>query len=107
MITTSASINIHKELRSGKITSYTLDKVSLFMVHDGVQKRFNATSITNATANAEGLIVFNNVPLWGDGSYSFYITAENIADIDASGVDLIKLASGYVKKITSVNTIVR
>ena len=107
MITTSNSINIHKELISGKITSYTLDKVSLFMVHEGVQKRFNATSITNATANAEGLIMFNNVPLWGDGSYSFYITAENSADLDVSGVNLVKLASGYVKKITSVNTIVR
>ena len=107
MITTSTSINVHKELRSGKITSYTLDKVSLFMVHDGVQKRFNATSITNATANAEGLIVFNNVPLWGDGSYSFYITAENNADLDVSGVNLVKLASGYVRKITNVNTIVR
>ena len=107
MITTSNSINIHKELISGKITSYTLDKVSLFMVHDGVQKRFNATSITNATANAEGLIMFNNVPLWGDGSYSFYITAENNTDLDVSGVNLVKLASGYVKKITNVNTIVR
>ena len=107
MITTSNSINIHKELISGKITSYTLDKVSLFMVHEGVQKRFNATSITNATANAEGLIVFNNVPLWGDGSYSFYITAENVADLDVPGVDLVKLASGYVKKITNVDTIVR
>ena len=107
MITTSTSINVHKELRSGEITSYTLDKVSLFMVHDGAQKRFNATSITNATANAAGLIAFNNVPLWGDGSYSFYITAENTADMDVSGVDLIKLASGYVKKITNVNTIVR
>ena len=107
MITTSASINIHKELISGKITNYTLDKVSLFIVHDGVQKRFNATSITNATANAVGLIVFSNIPLWGDGSYSFYITAENVADIDTSGVNLIKLASGYVKKITSIDTIVR
>ena len=107
MITTSTNINIHKELRSGKITSYTLDKVSLFMVHDGIQKRFNATSITNATANAEGLIVFNNVPLWGDGNYSFYITAENVADMDVSGVDLVRLASGYVKKITNIDTIVR
>lgn len=107
MITTSTSINIHKELISGKITSYTLDKVTLFIVHDGVQKRFNATSITNATANAEGLIVFSKVPLWGDGSYSFYITAENVADMDVSGVDLIKLASGYVKKITNIDTIVR
>ena len=107
MITTSTNINIHKELRSGKVTNYTTDKVSLFMVHDGVQKRFNATSITNATTNSEGLIVFNNVPLWGDGSYSFYITAENVADLDVPGVDLVKLASGYVKKITNVDTIVR
>lgn len=107
MITTSTSINVHKELRSGKITSYTLDKVSLFMVHDGVQKRFNATNITNATTDAAGLIVFSDVPLWGDGSYSFHITAENTADLDVPGVDLVRLASGYVKKITNVNTIVR
>lgn len=107
MITTSNSINIHKELISGKITSYTLDKVSLFMVHDGVQKRFNATSIINATDNVAGLIAFNNIPLWGDGSYSFYITAENVADMDVSGVDLVRLASGYVKKITNIDTIVR
>ena len=107
MITTSTSINVHKELRSGRITSYTLDKVSLFMVHDGVQKRFNATSITNATTDAAGLIVFSDVPLWGDGSYSFYITAENAADLDVPGVDLVRLASGYVKKITNVDTIVR
>lgn len=106
MITTSESINVNKVIRSGVVTTYTPDKVSLFIKHDGVQKRFTATSITNASATASGLIVFTAVPLWGNGSYSFYITAEDDADLDTNGVGLNKLATGYVKKITNTDTVI-
>lgn len=81
------------------VTSYTSDKVSLFIKHEGVQKRFNPTSVVNSTSTVDGSISFN-VSLWGDGSYSMYITAENSSDLDSSGVQLVTLANGYIKKIT-------
>ena len=106
MVTTSESVNINKVIRSGAITSYSPGDVSLFISHNGEQKRFTASTVTNATLTASGLVTFDNVPLWGDGSYSFYITAETNADLDVSGVQLNKLATGYIKKITNVSTIV-
>lgn len=106
MITTSTSVTIQKVIRSGVATTYTPDRVSLFMTHDGVQKRFTATEVVNATTTASGLITFTGVPLWGDGSYSLYITAENDADLDVNGVNLEKLATGFIKKITNVDTLV-
>ena len=105
MITTSDSVNIHKVLRHGVVTNYTPDRISLFMSYNGAQKRFTANSVTNATATSSGLVTFTSVPLWGDGSYSLYITAENEADLDISGVDLNKIATGFIKKITNVNTL--
>ena len=106
MITTSGNINVNKVIRAGVATSYSPNNVSLFIRHEGQQKRFTATSITNASTTSSGLIVFSNVPLWGDGSYSFYITAENNTDLDVNGVGLTKLATGYVKKITNTNTVI-
>ena len=105
MITTSESINVNKVIRSGVVTTYTPDRVSLFIKHDGLQKRFTATSVTNASTTASGVIVFRSVPLWGDGSYSFYVTAEDDVDLDINGVGLQKLATGYVKKITNTDTV--
>ena len=106
MITTSTSVDVQKVIRSGTVTSYTADKVSLFMTHNGEQKRFTADSITNATSNSSGLITFTGVPLWGDGSYSMYITAESDSDLDTNGVQLVRLGTGYIKKITNVETLV-
>ena len=106
MITTSTSVNVQKVIRLGTTTSYTADTVSLFMTHDNIQKRFTATSVTNASGTSTGLITFSSIPLWGDGSYSFYITGEGSSDLDTNGVNLNKLATGYIKKITNVNTIV-
>ena len=105
MITTSDSVNIHKVLRHGVVTDYTPDRISLFMSCSGTQKRFTANSVTNATATSSGLVVFTGVPFWGDGSYLLYITAENEADMDISGVNLNKIATGFIKKITNVNTL--
>lgn len=99
MITAYSNITINKVLKGGVATSYAIDKVSLFIKHDGVQKRFNPTSVVNATTGADGSISFS-VSLWGDGSYSMYITAENTSDLDVSGVQLTTLATGYIKKIT-------
>ena len=99
MITTSSSVTIQKTLRSGVATSYNIYKVSLYITNNGSQKRYNATSITNATANAAGLIVFADVPLDVYGSYSLYITAENTSDLDANGVNMVKFGSGYIKRI--------
>lgn len=103
MITTSENVTITKTLRYGVVTSYNVDNVSLFMAHNGEQKRFNATSVVNGTATSSGLVSFVGVPLWGDGSYSLYITAENTSDLDANGVGLNKLATGFIKKITNVS----
>ena len=107
MVTTSTSINIHKELKSGKITSYTPDKVSLFLSRDDdkTQKKFIASNIVNSTEDSIGLIIFNNVPLWGDGSYSFYITLSD--DMQTNGGDLNsnELSTRYFKKISSIDTI--
>ena len=105
MITTSDSVNIHKVLRHGVVTNYTPDRISLFMSYNGAQKRFTANSVTNATATSSGLVTFTSVPLWGDGSYSLYITAENSADLDVSGVGLEKIATGFIKKITNASTL--
>lgn len=106
MITTSSTVTIRKVIRAGVATSYTADKVSLFIKSNGEQKRFNASSVVNATTKASGLVEFTSVPLWGDGSYSLYITAESVSDLDTSGVVLDKLATGYIKKITNVDTLV-
>ena len=106
MITTSSTVTIQKVLRSGVVTSYTIDKVSLFIKHNGEQKRFNATSIVNATTTVSGLVEFTLVPLWGYGSYSLYVTAESDVDLDISGVSMVKLGSGYIKKIPVDNTLV-
>ena len=105
MITTSNSVNIRKTLRHGVATHYTPDRISLFMSYNGTQKRFTANSVTNATATSSGLVVFAGVPFWGDGSYLLYITAENEADLDISGVNLNKIATGFIKKITNVDTL--
>ena len=103
MITTSGSVTITKELRHGVVTSYNVNNISLFMSHNGEQKRFTANTVTNSTVTSSGLITFTNVPLWGDGGYSLYITAEDISDLDVSGVKLDKLATGFIKKITNTN----
>ena len=105
MITTSGTINIHKTLRHGVDTNYTANKVSLFITHDNIQKRFNATEVTNSTPTSSGIIKFTGIPLFGDGSYSFYITAENDGDLDVSGVNLQRIGTGYIKKITNSNTL--
>lgn len=105
MITAYSNVVIQKVLKAGTVTSYTSDKVSLFIKHEGVQKRFNPTSIVNATSNSAGSISFS-VGLWGDGSYSMYITAENSSDMDVSGVQLVTLATGYIKKISDNGTMV-
>ena len=103
MITTSEYVTITKTLRYGVTTYYGVDNVSLFMSHNGEQKRFTANYVVNATPTSSGLVTFVNVPLWGDGSYSLYITAENVGDLDVSGVGLKKLATGFIKKITNVS----
>lgn len=105
MITTSEMVTIEKVIRSGVVTTYIPDKISLFIKHEGLQKRFTATSVVNATTTASGLISFVNVPLWTDGSYSLYITAEDNEDMDINGVGLNRLATGYIKKITNVSTL--
>ena len=105
MITTSEIINIHKTLRHGIDTNYTTNKVSLFITHDNIQKRFDATEVTNSTATSSGIVKFTGIPLWGDGSYSFHITAENSDDLDVSGVNLQRIGTGYLKKITNSNTL--
>ena len=106
MITTSATINIQKVLRAGLITAYTTDKVSVYITNNGSQKRYNAASITNATTNASELIVFSGVPLDAYGSYSLYITAESVSDLDTNGVSMVKLGSGYIKRIPVENTLI-
>ena len=106
MITASSSINITKKLRKGSNTAYGTSNVSLFIKTNGTQKRFDATTVVNSSVGADGLITFSNVPLWEDGSYSLYITAENNNDLDVNGVELTKLASGYIKKITNTATLI-
>ena len=103
MITTSGNVTITKKLRHGVVTSYGTGNVSLFMSHNGEQKRFNANSVVNATLTSSRLVTFTNVPLWRDSSYSLYITAENSSDLDVSGVMLNKLATRFIKKITNVS----
>ena len=103
MITTSENVTITKTLRYGVVTNYNVENVSLFMAHNGEQKRFNATSVVNATETSSGLVSFVNVPLWGDGSYSLYITADSNNDLDLQGVAFTKLATGFIKKITNVS----
>ena len=105
MITTSGIINIHKTLRHGVDTNYTANKVSLFITHNNIQKRFNSNEVTNSSKISSGLVKFNNIELWGDGSYSFHITAENSDDLDVSGVSLQRIGTGYIKKITNSNTL--
>ena len=106
MITTSSTINIQKILKAGVVTSYTTDKVSVFITNNGSQKRYNATSITNATTDVAGLIVFSGVPLDDYGSYSLYVTAESVSDLDTKGVSMVKLGLGYIKRIPADNTLV-
>ena len=105
MITTSSTVTITKTLRLGQVTSYATNALSLFIKCNGTQKRFDATTIVNSTETTQGLITFANVPLWEDGSYSMYITAEASTDLDINGAKLTKLATGYIKKITNVSTL--
>jgi hypothetical protein len=105
MITTSSTITINKVLRLGPVTTYTANAVSLFIKVNDVQKRYDASSVVNSTGTSSGLVTFTNIPLAVDGNYSFYITAENNNDLDVSGVSLDKLATGFIKKISSVNVL--
>ena len=105
MITTSGIINIHKTLRHGVETNYVASRVSLFITHNNVQKRFNATQVTNSTATSSGLVKFDGIELWRDGSYSFQISVENNDDLDVSGVNLQRIDTGYIKKITNSDTL--
>ena len=105
MITTDSNVNIRKSLKAGIATAYTIGSVSVFLKHNNEQKRFNASAVVNATSTSSGYISFNGIPLWGDGSYSVYITAEDSSDLDTTGVVLSRLATGYIKKITNVSTL--
>ena len=105
MITTSEIINIHKTLRHGVETNYAANKISLFIIHDNIQKRFTSNEVKNSSKTSSGIVKFNNIELWGDGSYSFHITAENEEDLDISGVNLQKIGTGYIKKITNSDTL--
>ena len=105
MITTSEIINIHKTLRHGVETDYTANKISLFITHNNIQKRFTSNEVTNSTKTSSGLVKFDGIELWGDGSYSFHITAENEEDLDISGVNLQRIGTGYIKKITNSDTL--
>jgi len=106
MITTSATINIQKILRAGTVTNYTTDKVSVFITNNGTQKRYNATSVAQSTVDTAGVILFLGIPLDAYGSYSLYITAESGSDLDTNGVSMVKLGSGYIKRIPVENTLV-
>lgn len=57
MITTSGIINIHKTLRHCVVTNYAAEKISLFITHNNVQKRFNATEVKNSTTTSNTLII--------------------------------------------------
>ena len=105
MITTSEIINIHKTLRHGVETNYDANKISLFITHNNIQKRFTSNEVTNSTKTSSGLVKFDGIELWGDGSYSFHITAENEEDLDISGVNLQRIGTGYIKKITNSDTL--
>ena len=105
MITTSEIINIHKTLRHGVETNYTANKISLLITHNNIQKSFTSNQVTNSTKTSSGLIKFDGIELWGDGSYSFHISAENNADLDISGVNLQRIGTGYIKKITNSDTL--
>lgn len=105
MITTSSTVTINKLLRLGPVTTYTADKVSLFIKINGIQTRYNATSVTNSSGTNTGLLVFANIPLTVDGNYSFYITGDSSVDLDVSGVQLSTLATGFIKRITSTNVL--
>lgn len=105
MITTSGIINIHKTLRHGVVTNYAANKISLFITHNNIQKRFTSNEVINSSKTSSGIVKFNNIELWGDGSYSFHITAENEEDLDISGVNLQKIGTGYIKKITNSDTL--
>lgn len=105
MITTSETVIINQRIPLGAITTYTTSNVSLFIKSNGVQKRFNPTGVINATVSSTGIIIFGGIPLWGDGSYSLYITAENNSDLDVGGVNLTRLGSGFIKKITNTDVL--
>jgi len=105
MTTTSSTITITKTLRYSVPTSYTTDKVSALIKHEGVEKRFDATAIVNATSSSSGLITFSDIVLWGDGNYSIQIVAEDNVDLDVNGVGMTTLGSGYIRKITNVSTL--
>lgn len=105
MITTSTTITVEKVIRPGTTTMYSVDTISLFLKHNSEQKRFNATSVVNASTSSAGLITFTGVSLPTDGGYSFYITAESNVDLDINGVSLDRLATGYIKKITNEDTL--
>ena len=105
MITTSGIINIHKTLRHGMETDYVAEKISLFITHNNIQKRFTSNEVTNSTKTSSGLVKFDGIELWGDGSYSFHITAESEEDLDISGVNLQRIGTGYIKKITNSDTL--
>ena len=105
MITTSSMVTINKVLRLGPVTTYTADKVSLFIKVNGVQKRYDAMNVVNSSGTSTGLVSFVNIPLPVDGNYSFYITGDSSDDLDISGTQLSVLATGFVKKITSTNVL--
>lgn len=106
MITTSSSITIQKVLKAGIATNYTTDRVSVFITHNGTQKRYNASSVTQATTLSSGSIWFTSIPLDTYGSYSLHITAEGGSDLDVNGVSMVKLGSGYKKRIPAESTLV-
>ena len=105
MITTSSTVTINKVLRLGPVTTYNVDKISLFIKVNGVQTRYNATSVVNSSSTSTGLVSFVDIPLPVDGNYSFYITGDSSDDLDISGTQLSVLATGFVKKITSTNVL--
>ena len=106
MITVSPVINVTVKLNKGINSGYTAEATSLFIKCNGIQKRFDASSVVNSTVTADGLVTFSGVSLWQDGSYSVYVTTESSTDLDASGVSLITLSTGYIKKITNESTLV-
>lgn len=99
MVTTSDVITVKKMLGVGKVTTYTVDTVSLFVKSVSGTKRYNPDVVTNSTEMAMGVIEFTAIPLTDYGSYTVKVTVESGDDLDISGVGVNVLATGFIQRV--------
>lgn len=95
-VSTGTAISVSKTLPAGVVTTYA--NVSLYVLFNGVTKRYNAT-VVNSTATVAGSISVASLTLADIGTHVCTFSTESAADLDTNGIVITPL---FVTNISAV-----